>query len=52
MNHNYINLNLVFVRQKWKNIFLKFILMFLSEAFQFIIAEKCYIQKQNPFVAM
>ena len=45
MNQNYVNLIQIFLREEWKNMFLKVGSVFLSEAFQFIITEMVYPNK-------
>ena len=52
MNQNYLNLNLIFLRQKLKNMLLKVSMIFPSEAFLVLITEKCYFKKHNPFDTM
>ena len=50
MNQNHANLNSVFLSQEWKNISLRVGLIFLSEVFQFTIAEICNIQINYPLI--
>ena len=52
MNQNYVNLIQFFLREECKNMFLKEGSVFLSEAFQFIITEKWYIQINYSIVTI
>ena len=45
MNQKYVILNLAFLCQECENVFLKTSSMFLSKAFEVIIAEKYLVQK-------
>ena len=45
MNQKYVVLNPTFPCQEWENMFLKTSSMFLSKAFEVIIAEKYLVQK-------